>query len=534
MRGVEDAVVGIDQLNVAATADALWAGLARTNREHMPHTVGRFGRLCMFGRDDASGQLELREHDADTIRYQIYRKLRPIQGTYAQDGSFAPRPDDYGQPKPAKVPNEALQALLKRPLDKLDEIAYVPRVDRVVDVPVFGPDGELVETPGHHPGARTFYDGDAIQGLTHGWDDDLVRRYDVAAAREVLLDAVSDFPFADEASRAHAVCLMVEQFARAMVDGPTPAYAIIAAEQGTGKSLLAQACLYPSCGRIDLTPEPELHPQDFQKRLLSELIRGPQAIVFDNVTRPLENSTLAAMLTSGRYADRVLGKSQILSFPIKHTTVFTMNNPEIGSDMRRRVVPIYLDAGVEKPWERTGPSSGGAWRHPNLIRWVAERRDDMVRAAITLVANYQLGFLDHDLAGEEYVRREVPPRIHGSFEAWSHVVGGVVTAAGLPGFGANLDRLYEEQSDDDADEAVFLAEWPEGRRMTAADVLQWVTVGLDGGLRVADPPPALRNRFGKVDLQSVGNGLRYLRGKVRDGRRLENDRGVRPTQWFVE
>lgn len=530
---MDENVTPIDPINIASTTDALWEDLAATNREGLPHTVARFGRLCMFGRDDASGALELHEYDLDTLRYQLTRKLNPVQAVFV-GGVPNVLTDDMGAPKRAKIPNEAIQALLKRPLDKLDEIAYVPRVDRVVDVPVFAPDGQLVEKPGHHPAARTFYDGDAIQGLTHDWEDERVRKYDVDAARETLLASVSDFPFADQASRAHALCLMVEQFARSMVAGPTPAYVIIAAEQGTGKSLLAQACLYPSCGKIDLTPEPELNPQDFQKRLLSELIRGPQAIVFDNVTRPLENSTLAAMLTSGRYADRVLGKSQILSFPIRHTTVFTMNNPEIGPDMRRRVVPIYLDAGVEKPWERIGPGAGRKWRHPNLLEWIEGQRDELVRAAITLVKNYHLGQKEVDLMGEEYIRREVPPRVHGSFAAWSHVMGGVVTAAGVPGFGGNLDRLYDEQSDDDADEAVFLEDWPDGRRMTAAEVLQWVTVGLDGGLRQGEAPPSLRNRFDKLDHQSVGIGLRGLRGKVRNGRRLMNDRSARPTMWYVE
>jgi hypothetical protein len=113
-------------------------------------------------------------------------------------------------------------------------------------------------------------------------------------------------------------------------------------------------------------------------------------------------------------------------------------------------------------------------------------------------------------------------------------VGGIVTAAGVPGFGTNLDRLFAEQSDADSDEAAFFARWPEGRKLSAAEVVQLVTVGLDGGLPT-EAPEALRDRrSGRVDAQSVGNGLRQLRGRVRGGRRLENDRQGRPTLWYVE
>lgn len=520
----------VDPLNPSATADELWRVLAGTMRldENQPHTVARVGRLCRFGVDE-NGRLELREHDIDTLRDKLTRHLRPIKGHYVA-GTWYVDTDDDENPKPSRIPNEALQAIIKRPLDVLDEVSPVPRVDRIVDVPVFGPDGELTLEPGYHSDARIFYKGDPIPGIDEGWDDAEVRFADVEWARHLLLDEMlGDFPFADEASRAHALGLVIEQFVRAMIDGPTPAYVIIAAEQGTGKSLLAQACLYPACGRVDLSPEPEPTPQDFQKRLLSELIRGPQALVFDNVTRRLEDSALAAMLTSGRYADRVLGKSQILSFPVRHTTVFTMNNPEIGPDMRRRVIPIYLDAGVERPWERTGPARGGRWRHPNLLGWVAQERPRLVRAAITIAAHYARGWR----TDEGDLEREVPTFVKGTFEEWSRVVGGAVTAAGAPGFGQNLDRMLGEQSEADDEWGEFLASWPAGAAYTAREVLQLITTGVDGGLPVP-APQALIDRRGSANFKSVVYGLRAMRGRVRAGRRLDNDRNSRPPLWYVE
>lgn len=529
--------VAVDALNPSATADSLWRGLSATNDPVWPHTVARMGRLCRFGVDDASGRLELREHDIDTLRDKITRHLEPVSARRelacgvdrrTREGREHQHTDDCYELEiqPARIPNDALLALIKRPMDVLDETEKVPRVDRIVDVPVFGPDGQLALEPGYHGDARIFYKGDPVPGFDGGWDDVEVRYADVEWARHLLLDEMlGDFPFADDASRAHALGMVVEQFVRGMVDGPSPAYVVIAAEQGTGKSLLAQACLFPACGRVDLLPEPEPNPGDFQKRLLSELIRGPQAMLFDNVTRRLEDSALAAMLTSGRYADRVLGKSQILSFPVRHTTVFTMNNPEIGPDMRRRIVPIYLDAGVEKPWERLGPAAGQGWQHPNLLSWAAVERPRLARAALTLVSHYVKGW---DETG-----REAPTRMMGSFEEWSRVVGGVVTAAGAQGFGANLDRLFAEQSDADAEWGDFMSAWPEGHRLTAHEVVQLVTVGVGGGLPVPCPT-GLQDRRGSVNFKSVSYGLRRMKGRVRDGRRVMNDRGSRPTLWYVE
>lgn len=525
---VADAVV--DSLNPSATADELWRILAGTMSVTTPHTVARVGRLCRFGvveeggpRDGRMERLELREHDIDTLRDKITRHVRPVKGQYVA-GVWNIETDEDGHRKPARIPNEALSALIKRPLDVLDEIAEVPRVDRIVDVPVFGPQGELALKPGYHPDARIFYKGLTVPEVTAEWDDIEMRLSDVEWARHLLLDEMlGDFPFADQASRAHALGLVVEQFARGMIDGPAPAYVVIAAEQGTGKSLMAQACLYPSCGRIDLSPEPEPTPQDFQKRLLSELIRGPQAIVFDNVTRRLEDSALAAMLTSGRYADRVLGKSQILSFPVRHTTVFTMNNPEIGQDMRRRVVPIYLDAGVERPWERSGPP-GRQWQHPNLLHWTETERARLARAAITLIQHYVTGWEG---------RVEAPGRLMGSFEEWSRIIGGIVTAAGVPGFGGNLDRMFAEQADADAEWGEFLVAWPEGQKLTATEIVTMVTVGFAGQMPVL-PPTALQDRRGSVNFKSVSYGMRQMRGRVRDGLRLQNDRSARPTVWYVE
>jgi len=56
----------------------------------------------------------------------------------------------------------------------------------------------------------------------------------------LLDELLIDFPFADEASRANALALLLLPYVRPLIVGPTPLHLITAPTQGTGKDLLAQ------------------------------------------------------------------------------------------------------------------------------------------------------------------------------------------------------------------------------------------------------------------------------------------------------
>ena len=53
-------------------------------------------------------------------------------------------------------------------------------------------------------------------------------------------ELLCDFPFADEASKAHTLALLLQPFLRLLIQGPTPLYLIDAPSKGTGKGLLAE------------------------------------------------------------------------------------------------------------------------------------------------------------------------------------------------------------------------------------------------------------------------------------------------------
>ena len=88
---------------------------------------------------------------------------------------------------------------------------------------MFGPDGTLAVGPGYDPGSKTFI-----------WAPTLKVPFvplhpsakDIATARHLLeTEAFGDFPFDDEASRAHTIAAVLHPFVRPMISGPTPIHA---------------------------------------------------------------------------------------------------------------------------------------------------------------------------------------------------------------------------------------------------------------------------------------------------------------------
>ena len=107
-----------------------------------------------------------------------------------------------------------------------------PIIDDVVRAPFFTLEGTLITTSGYHPDARVYLalDGELEKQLDGHWFlPDRPTPEEVASARAILLNELFyDFPFVDEASKAHAVALTLLPFVRKMIEGPTPNHAVMA------------------------------------------------------------------------------------------------------------------------------------------------------------------------------------------------------------------------------------------------------------------------------------------------------------------
>jgi hypothetical protein len=262
-------------------------------------------------------------------------------------------------------------------------------------------------------------------------------------ARSLLLDdLLGDFPFTSEAERAHALALLLLPFVRPLIEGPTPLHLVEKPMPGTGATLLVDAIAVVATGHSASIMTEGRDEEEWRKRITAKLREAPLMVVIDNLRRPLDAAPVAAALTAPYWEDRILGRSDIIRIPVRCAWVATGNNPQLSNEIARRAVRIRLDAHMDRPWQRDG------FRHPNLLTWVHAHRGSLVSACLTLGRAWVE-------AGRPRDRRATL----GSFESWSETMGGILDVAGVPGFLANAEELYELSDAEGTLWRSFVAAW---------------------------------------------------------------------------
>ncbi len=328
-----------------------------------------------------------------------------------------------------------------------------PSLRGIVYAPHFSADGELVAQPGYSAESKLYLD---LGGFTPRPVPVSPTDAEVLAARDLIFnDVLPDFPFIDEASRAHAVALGLLPYVRTMIDGATPLHGSDASTPGTGKSLLVEVLTYAATGLLPKIMAEGSNDDEWRKRLTSTLLDNPTSIMIDNVNKRLDSGSLSAALTSRVWTDRMLGKTKNVSVPNLACWTVTGNNLATSKEIARRMLWIRLDAKMERPWERT------EFRHPKLMEWLNLNRHAVVNAFLTLVQNW--------------IAKGRPKSTQslGSFEAWSETIGGILAAAGVKGFLGNLRDLYDRADAESLEWRSFVELWAEAhenRAVSAADL----------------------------------------------------------------
>ncbi|MBZ5622141.1 MAG: hypothetical protein LAQ69_25945 [Acidobacteriia bacterium] len=327
-----------------------------------------------------------------------------------------------------------------------DMLAYIdpglPQLNAVIRTPVFGCDGSLIAAPGYHQKDRVWVDADSTLQL--GRLSNTPTAEEIRAARELFCDEMLvDFPFTDLSDRAHAVAAILLPFVRRMIEGPTPLHLIEAPSVGSGKGLLANVVAIVTTGA---NCESRTLPEDddeIRKMITAELLKARPIVLLDNADdrKKLHSPSLASVLTAVRWTDRVLGESRMASLPNQGLWMMTANNPHLDLELTRRCIRVRIDPRLDRPWKRT------EFRHPDLVRWVKANRGSLVHAILTLV----LGWIA--------TGRPIDQKRLGSFEGWSELVGGILGVAGIEGFLANLDQLYDQADQDGQKWREFTTAW---------------------------------------------------------------------------
>jgi hypothetical protein len=404
------------------TADAVSALSAANNPPRLFQRGGAMARLQTRQKDKAPF---LQLLDAAMLRGSLARAANWIRFSETNDA--------------ANIKNVSPPVDVVRDVEALPEYD-LPYLQSVVECPVFAPDGELVATPGYHPGAQLWYHPSGLQDLPPVPTNPT--REEIDKAKDLLLvELLGDFPFQDDASLAHTLAALLLPFVRPMVDGPTPLHLLDAPVEGTGKTLLSICVALVSTGRpAEGIAEAGSH-EEWRKRITAALVEAAPHFFLDNINQVLDSGALASALTARVWKDRVLGVSKTVALPVLCVWLASGNNVRLSREMIRRTLWIRLDSKTDAPWERTD------FRHPNLITWARANRPSLVWAALVLC---QAWIAAGKPAGKQTL---------GMFESWAEVMGGILDVAQVPGLLANAKNFRKTATDKTDEWRCFVLAW---------------------------------------------------------------------------
>jgi hypothetical protein len=344
-----------------------------------------------------------------------------------------------GGPSPVAPPAMVVKDILA--LGKWD----FPALSNVVEAPVLGSDGKIIDRPGYDPASRLYYWPAATLKVPPIPVEPTPT--EIAAAVAVIEDAIGEFPYDGPGSKANAIGALLTPIVRPAIKGPVQLALLDAPQQGTGKSLLASVIGLVATGRATAMLAAPDTDEEWRKRITATLHSGASVITIDNLEGQLRAPSLANALTADVWKDRILGRSESIELPQLATWLATGNNIRLGGDLQRRCYQIRLDAQSGKPW------MGRKFKHPDLKAWVGENRGEIIAALLTLARAWFF-------AGRPAPSIAVP----GGYESWATVVGGILEHAGVTGFLSNLQNVYEKSDEETAEWAEFLGGFEEEER----------------------------------------------------------------------
>jgi hypothetical protein len=396
---------------------------------------------------------------------------------------------------PALPPKWAVQALAARGQWRF------PHLEGIAEAPVLRPDGTVLDRPGYDQATGLLFEPSATYPLvpTSPSPDQ------VKCAVKTLLEPFREFPFVRRSDRAAAVAAALTLVGRYAIAGPCPMFAVLAPTPGTGKGLLVQVVVLLATGRSPVLMAAQHKEEELKKIVTTIAMEGHASVLFDNAEGTFGGATLAAALTTTQWTGRILGVSKTITAPLLTVWYVTGNNLVFVGDTFRRIVPIHLDAGVERPEERE-------FDRPNLPAYVRSHRPRILVAALTVLRGFfEAGRPSHGL-----------PRI-GSFEAWDDLVRSCVIWALEVDPCEGREAVREEgDADVEAMHALFAAwesAFPRGNAATVAAAIK--AAAGDEALRDAIAATDRKEDGERLNGRALGYALRRWRGRVCGGRRLE-------------
>jgi putative DNA primase/helicase len=231
-------------------------------------------------------------------------------------------------------------------LDMIDEWPFPP-LSGIIACPTLRPDGSLLSREGYDPATGLVL---CAAVLIPPIPDRPTREQAVAAAQH-LCGLLAEFPFANSASKAVALSMLMTPVLRGAMD-VAPMHLSTAPEAGTGKSYLADTSSTLATNERIAVVAVAPNPEETEKRLIGAALSGYPIIGLDNCRATLEGDFLCQVTERPLMQLRALGKSDKIRIPNTFTTFANGNNTTTADDMVRRTVICALDANIENPETR--------------------------------------------------------------------------------------------------------------------------------------------------------------------------------------
>lgn len=358
-----------------------------------------------------------------------------------------------------------------------EEVIFSP-LSRIIQIPVFSSDGELINRPGYYAKDRLLYipyNKTPIQVSQNPTEEE------IKEAKELLEnDILVDFDL-KQADKAHAIAYFLLFFCREMIPGPTPLHIFEAAKQGTGKTLLAESIMKTlTLGNYMIISKPS-DEEEFRKKITTALLSNVSGFCLDNV-ETLKSTLLAQVLLTQKFTDRLLGSNVQIGTKIKWIWAATGNNIVMDDEILRRSIRIRLNCDVPEPHRRPMES----FKHPFLHKWCEATRDRIAWAGLTIIQAWIA-------AGRPMLKTFN----YGGFETWSQTIGNILYFIEVPGFLENMDEFYEEANAEAASWQEFVSGWWKvfgNKQVTAGDLLEGVPE-IENTYLGKDDRPAMKKNF---------------------------------------
>ena len=382
---------------------------------------------------------------------------------------------------------------------------YLKTLLGIAHQPYFDGNEKLITTPGFNSETGTY----ACFGVDE-YTATAPTLQDAQQALMMLKAELVEFEFDKPEDIAAALCAILTAVVRPGLP-LAPAFNIVAAMSGSGKSLLAKIVVLFA---TPLTPYITSYPTsetEAIKAIFSALRERPPVVLFDDMQTDWKPfGAINKALTSETTTERVLGISGTGTAQTNSLFLGTGNNREPHKDMRRRVVTLRL-----------APKSVFKHFKHNPHKQISKYRSIYVGAALTIIQ----AFLLHG-------KRDETLTPIGSYEEWSKLCREPLIWLGEADPGSSLIRQVKENNDYEL-LAVLLKQW---RNMYGSESVMVREIiedaKTDSKLREILHELPVSER-GEVKPHNLGHYLKDHRNVRINGLRIEDGKRSERKSWRV-